>query len=219
MEQQCSLLQTSMWIKARLSLNTWRMTYILQRILHRDLCCHSAMKTNCVISADFSDVRKALCTKFEWALYFDLQYMLRGTKKKIPFCRSFHSLVSVRKSKFNCDGNFQEIVIYFTMYQLILNLNCEVIAGPKFVVFLRFVIIHCNFSKSFAVYAKRWWFVWLVSLSCRSLIVVVSMLLIWNHFAMASRELTSLLAVDGKLLLSWEEAVETHRQNMFHNFI
>lgn len=33
--------------------------------LNRDLACHSAVKTKCVISTGFSDVRKALRTGFE----------------------------------------------------------------------------------------------------------------------------------------------------------
>lgn len=49
--------------------------------LNRDLSCHSAMKTKCVISTDFSDARKALHTGFELDLYFNLQYMLHGAKK------------------------------------------------------------------------------------------------------------------------------------------
>lgn len=34
-------------------------------LLNRDLSCHSAVKTKCVISAIISDVRKALHTGFE----------------------------------------------------------------------------------------------------------------------------------------------------------
>lgn len=188
--------------------------------LNRNLCWHSAMKTKCVISADFSDVRKALCTKFEWDLYFNLLYMLHGTKqdKQILIRRSFWSLVTIRKSKFNCDKNVQEIVIKFTMYQMILNYEGW-FQAPDLLFSRGLMLFHCSFNKSLAVYAKRWWFVWLVSFSWRSPILVMNMLLIWSHFPMASRELTPLLAVDGKLLRSWEEAVETHRQNMFHNFI
>lgn len=49
--------------------------------------------------------------------------MLYDTKqdKQILIRRSFRSLVTIRKSKFNCDKNVQEIVIKFTMYQMILN--------------------------------------------------------------------------------------------------
>lgn len=61
---------------------------------------------------------------------------------------------------------------------------------------------------------------WVVSFSCRGLLLVVTLLPTWSHVPIVSKGLILLLAVDGKLLVSWsEEAVETPRQNQFHNFI
>lgn len=173
-------------------------------LLNKDLSCHSAMKSKCVISTSFSDVRNALHAGFEWYLYFNLLYMSHGAKES-PLWWIIPVLSLCQTEKIQLWRKFVMICILICYPPNTFEL-CERRCQALKFVFLKgwyvSTVISINLSHCLCSEVVGGWG---VIFSCRGLVLVVTVLPTGSHIPMASEGLVLLSVVDRKLLVSWSE--------------